>query len=98
MTPRTILTNPLETWPHLKEHRGNQVFGAPEGRGERRRDSRNHKAGVFSWKGAGPQAFRLSFRKSSGFPYGSWIPGRCFRKSRRRPRAPSKLSGAKQRL
>jgi hypothetical protein len=57
-----------------------------------RRASRNHEAVVFPWVEAGPQAFRLSLRKPGGFTEESYDPGRCFRKSRRHPRAQSKLS------
>jgi len=39
-------------------------FEVPAGARGQRRALRNHKAVVFPWKEAGPQAFRLSLRKS----------------------------------
>jgi hypothetical protein len=46
---------------------------------------------IFPWDGRRPEAFRLSSRKTVGFAERNENPGRCFRESRRRPRAQSKL-------
>jgi len=50
------------------------------------------RGGGFSTERSGAQAFRLSLRKPFGFAEESGNPGRCFRKSRRHPRAQSKFS------
>ena len=47
----------------LQKTKGIRYFGAPGGARGQRRASRNPKAVVFSWFRAGPQAFRLSWRK-----------------------------------
>ena len=79
----------------FKKHKGVGYFEAPAGARGQRRALRNPKAVVFPWKGAGLKAFRLFLRKPFGFADGSGNPGRCFRKSRRHPRAHSKLSPQK---
>jgi len=80
----------------FKKHKGIGYFEVPGRARGQRRALRNHKAVVFLWKEAGPQAFRLSLRKPFGFTDESGNPGRCFRKSRRHPRAQSKFSPQRQ--
>ena len=53
-------------------------------------------AGLFIGWG-GTEAFRLSLRKPFGFADENGVPNRCFRKSRRHPRAQSKLSWQRER-
>jgi hypothetical protein len=76
----------------FKKHKKIESFQVGARAGGQRRASRNHKAVAFPWVETGPQAFRLSLRKPGGFAEESCDPGRCFRKSRRHPRAQSKLS------
>jgi hypothetical protein len=76
----------------FQKHKGIRYFGAPAGARGQRRASRNHEAQVFPWDEAGPQAFRLSLRKPFWFRRGKQNARRCFRESRRRPRAQPKLS------
>jgi hypothetical protein len=76
----------------FKKHKGIGYFEVPAGARGQRRALRNNEAVVFLWNEAGPQAFRLSLRKPFGFAQESGNPGRCFRKSRRHPRAQSKFS------
>jgi hypothetical protein len=75
----------------LKEQKEIGSFNVPAGARGQRRASRNHKAVVFPWVEAGPQAFRLSLRKPIHFADKKCDPDRCFRKSRRHPRARSKF-------
>jgi hypothetical protein len=75
----------------FKKHKGIGYFEVPAGARGQRRALRNHKAVVFLWNEAGLEAFRLSLRKPFGFAQESGNPGRCFRKSRRHPRAQSKF-------
>jgi hypothetical protein len=82
----------------FEKHKGIRDFEVPAGARGRRRASQNHKALAFSRVGLGPQALRLSLRNPFGSADQSEIPGRCFRESRRRPRAQSRLSSYKQRL
>ena len=72
----------------FKNHSGLRSFPAPAGAREQRRTSRNHKAAVLPWGRAGPEVSASFCGIAFGFMGNRQDPDRCFRESRRRPRAP----------